>query len=98
MLCFFKICQYTFFNISEGDQQKIGRGFFKICKYSFSEYWKRWSEKIGLGFFNICKYTFFNIWKMWSAKTWNTFFLRFVSILVLIFGKGDQQKIGRRFS
>ena len=52
------------------------------------------SKKMGQISFNICKYTFFNIWKRWSAKIWTRFFLRFVSILFLIFEKGINKKLG----
>ena len=54
----YKICKYTFSNISKNDKQKIGVGFFKISKYISFDIWKQDKQKIGPGFFNICKDSF----------------------------------------
>ena len=54
---------------------------------------KKWaSKKVGLGFFNIFKCTFFTIWKRRQAEKLCEGFLRFVSILFLIFEKKEEQK------
>ena len=57
----------------------------------------RISEKIGQGLLKICKYAFFDIWKRRSGKKLCLVFLRFVSILFLVFEKGDTTKIGLGF-
>ena len=50
------------------------------------------SKKIVQGLFKFCKYTFVNIWKGGQAKKMCQYFWRCVSILSLIFEKGDKEK------
>ena len=49
------------------------------------------------GFFKNSKLTFFQYLKKVISKKFGQVFSRFVSILFLIFEKGDQQKIGPGF-
>ena len=48
------------------------------------------NKKLGQVSYKICKYTFFNICKGDQVKK-DEVFLTFVTLLLLIFGKGDKE-------
>ena len=55
------------------------------------------NQKLDQMFLKICKYSLFNILKGDKQKIWPCFFLRFVSILFLIFEKREDKKLGQVF-